>query len=108
MGSVSISKLKSRSLAVTATDLPSGATVQVVRGVVDNAGTADPPGTTVVATLTAEDFTGERAVLNINTTSSCFVRTQVRSAAGPLVAVSNPVWLLRSTPAGGIPAPRTA
>jgi hypothetical protein len=32
----------------------------------------------------------------------------VRNAAGTVVALSNPVWLFRSAPPGGIPAPRAA
>ena len=35
-----------------------------------------------------------------------FVRSQVLDSAGTVVGLSNPVWLLRSVPPGGIPAPR--
>ena len=107
MGSVSVATLASRSLAVTATGLPVGATVQVVRGVVDNAGVADPrPRTAVVGTLTAGDLSRGQAVLSVDTSSSCFVRTQVRDGRGSIVATSNPVWLLRRAPTTGIPAAR--
>jgi hypothetical protein len=43
----------------------------------------------------------------VPTSASCFVRPQVRRN-GALVAAGNPTWLLRSPPAGGIPAARQA
>jgi len=44
----------------------------------------------------------------IDTSKSRFVRAQVLSSSGTVIGLSNPVWLLRSTPPGGIPAPRAA
>ena len=46
--------------------------------------------------------------MTVDTSSNCFVRVQIRSAGGAIVAFSNPIWLLRSTPPGGIPALRRA
>jgi hypothetical protein len=43
----------------------------------------------------------------VDTASDCFVRPQVRRS-GTLVATGNPTWLLRTAPAGGVPAPRQA
>jgi hypothetical protein len=36
------------------------------------------------------------------------VRAQVLDPAGAVAGLSNPVWLPRSVPPGGIPAPRQA
>jgi hypothetical protein len=35
------------------------------------------------------------------------VRVEVRAADGTAIALSNPVWLLRDTPEGGIPRHRS-
>jgi hypothetical protein len=107
MGKVSVALLASRSLAVYAASLPKGSFVDVVRGPVDYAG--NDPGTKVVASLPATSFAGSGvATLSVDTSTSCFVRVQVRSAAGNLVGASNPVWLLRAPPPNGIPAARLA
>ena len=45
-------------------------------------------------------------VHRVNTRKDSFVRTQVLDSTGTLVGLSNPVWLLRAAPPGGIPAPR--
>jgi hypothetical protein len=110
MGSVSVSSVSSRSLRVLATDLPAGAKVQVVRGPVDYAGTADAtPGTTVIAQLAATDLdSAGTATVTVDTSAGAFLRTQVVNAAGATIAVSNPVWLLRAAPPGGIPPARAA
>jgi hypothetical protein len=108
MGSVSVSSLSRRSLSVSATKLPVGATVEVVQGAVDYAGPEDPmPSTTRVATLTPDEV-GSGAAVRVDTAASTFLRTQVRDAAGVVVALSNPVWLLRDNPPNGIPPHRTA
>jgi hypothetical protein len=107
MGSASVSSVNSRALQVTATKIPTGGSVRVVRGVVDYAGSGAPrPNTAVVKSFAPSDFVSGKATMNVDTSSSCFVRTQVVNSAGAVVAVSNPVWLLRSTPPNGIPVPR--
>ncbi len=107
MGGVSVSQVSSRQMAITATSLPTGSSVQVVRGPVDYAGSANPkPGTSVVATIPAASFVGGQATRAVDTSTSCFVRTQVVNSAGTIIGVSNPVWLLRSAPPGGVPAAR--
>jgi hypothetical protein len=42
----------------------------------------------------------------VETDQSSYVRTEVLDAEGTVVALSNPVWLLRERPPGGIPAAR--
>jgi hypothetical protein len=109
MGSVSISQLASRSLRITATDLPAAGTLVVLQGAVDYAGRSAPaPNTTRVAELTEAQLVAGSARLTIDTRASSFVRTAVRDASGVTVAMSNPVWLLRERPPRGIPAARAA
>lgn len=109
MGSVSISALPARSLQLTATVLPTGGSLQLVRGAVDYAGTAHPqPTATVVASYSSADLAGDQATALVDTTASSFVRTQVLDRSGAVVALSNPVWLLREPPPRGIPPQRIA
>ncbi len=109
MGSVSVSSVNSRQLALSATGVPAGGAVQVVQGTVDYAGTNDVrAGTSVVASFAAATLSGGQASLTLDTSAARFVRTQVVDATGAVVALSNPVWLLRSAPPKGIPAPRAA
>jgi hypothetical protein len=107
MGKVSVKSYKSRSLTIFATNLPKNSLVQVVRGPVDFAG--NDPGTSVVATIKAATFAKSGlASLAVSTTTSCFVRVQVRTSAGAIVGISNPIWLLQTPPAAGIPPARLA
>jgi hypothetical protein len=46
--------------------------------------------------------------VSVDTSTPRYVRAVVRDAAGVAVALSNPVWLLRDLPPGGIPAARVA
>ena len=105
MGGVSIDTRSSRQLAVWASALPSGSRVQVVSGPVDYAGAVDP-GTTVVQTLSPSAFSGNVATVTVSTTTSRFFRVTVLSSSGAVMAASNPVWLLRTAPPGGIPPAR--
>jgi hypothetical protein len=107
MGQASVSSRTSRSLAVFAANLPSGSTVELVRGPVDYTG--NDPGTSVISTIAASGFGSDgRVSRSIDTSTSCFMRAQVRNSAGAIVGVGNPVWLLRAAPPGGIPADRSA
>lgn len=111
MGSVSLSSRASRQLTVTAAGVPANGSVQVQRGTVDYAGTADPsPTTAVIASYTAAELaaTGGQKVLTVDTTAESFVRVVVLDSARVIQAASNPVWMLRKTPPGGIPAARQA
>jgi hypothetical protein len=104
MGHGSIATSTSRSVAVFAANLPSDCTVELVRGPVDLSG--QDPGTSVVRTWSASAFgAGGTVSTAVDTGTACFVRPQVRRS-GTLVAAGNPTWLLRQTPAGGIPASR--
>jgi hypothetical protein len=51
---------------------------------------------------------GGQVTLAVDTSSESYARTVVTDATGTVVAASNPVWMLASTPSGGIPAPRQA
>ncbi|MBO0885512.1 MAG: hypothetical protein J2P17_35300, partial [Mycobacterium sp.] len=105
MGAVSVSSKASRSLAIWATSLPEGSAVQVIAGPVDYAGSPDP-GTWIAQTLTPSSFSGNIAVIVLDTSTSQFFRAQVLDPTGQVIGVSNPVWLLRTTPPGDIPPQR--
>ena len=64
--------------------------------------------TEVVASYPASRLGQAPVNLTISNQSASFVRTQVLDASGTTVAMSNPVWLLRATPPGGIPVAREA
>ncbi|MDQ3055139.1 MAG: hypothetical protein M3R66_15400, partial [Actinomycetota bacterium] len=109
MGSASVSQLQARDVKVTATSVPSGGSVEIVRGVVDYAGPGTPaPGTQVIKTFPATAFGTGNATVRVDTNQSSFVRSQVRDSTGTVIALSNPVWLLRENPPAGrtIPAAR--
>jgi hypothetical protein len=109
MGSVSLSSVRKRTLTVSASGIPAGGSVAVLQGAVDYAGTANPtPDTTVIATYPQARFVGGggQVTLPVDTSAESFVRTEVRDAAGKTIGVSNPVWMLKKVPPGGIPAPR--
>ena len=109
MGSVSVSTARSRSVQVQATGLPAGSTLELVRGAVDYAGTADPTATsTRVASVGAAGLTAGSTTLSVDTSASCFVRAVVRSSSGGVLCASNPLWMLRETPPTPIPAARAA
>jgi len=109
MGSVSLSSLTSRQLAVTATGVPAGGQVQVLQGAVDYAGTsALTSNARVVASYSASEMNaaGGQVTLAVDTSRESYARTIVADSAGTVVAASNPVWMLSRTPPNGIPAPR--
>jgi len=107
MGSVSVSTVRSRHLVASATGIPAGGSLQVLQGAVDFAGTAGlAANTKVIGVYSARDLAGGSVAQPVDTTKGSFVRTQVLSSAGDVVGLSNPVWLLRKAPSGGIPGPR--
>ncbi len=107
MGSASVSAATWRKLVASATRIPSGGSLQVLQGTVDYAGTAAlTPNTQVIAVYAPEQLLSGSVTTSVNTSKSRFVRTQVLDAAGAVVGASNPVWLLRSPPPGGIPPSR--
>jgi hypothetical protein len=105
MGGVSVGGAGTRQLAIAATALPAGSSVQVVSGPVDYAGAADP-GTSVVSTVPASAFAGGPVTVPVSATGSRFYRAQVVSSAGALLGSGNPVWLLREQPPTPIPPAR--
>lgn len=106
MGGVSVSSVTSRQLEVLMTGMQSGATVSVLRGDVDYAGTAAPTSNASTISTLAR-FTGSVSV-TVDTSTSCFVRAVVRNSRGVVVGLSNPIWLLREAPPSGVPAARAA
>ena len=107
MGAVSVSSLTSRQLAVIATGMPAGGSLEVLQGAVDYAGTSGlAANTQVIGSYSAADLVGGEVTQAVDTSAGSFVRTQVLTSAGAVVGLSNPVWLLRAAPPGGIPAPR--
>src|SRR6266536_1554230 len=109
MGSVSVSSVTSRKLVARATGVPTGGSLQILQGTVDDAGTAGlQANTKVIGTYTAAELAGGSVTRWIDTTNGRFVRTRVLNSSGAVVGLSNPVWLLRSAPPGGIPRPRSA
>lgn len=109
MGAVSVSSVTSRRLAATATGLPSGAVLQVLQGAVDYPGqkalTAD---TKLIGSYTTTQLASGQITRAVDTSADSFLRTQVVSSTGAIIATSNPVWLLRKPPPNGVPAARAA
>ena len=109
MGAVSVSSLNSRKLAATATGLPSGAVLQVLQGAVDYAGkNALTDDLKLIGSYTASQLASGQITRAVSTAQDSFLRTQVVSSTGAIIATSNPVWLLRKPPPNGIPAARAA
>jgi hypothetical protein len=107
MGSVSVSKVSSRNLVASATAIPAQGRLQILQGRVDYAGAADlSANTKVIGSYSAGQLAGGTVTQRIGTVKDSFVRTQVLDSTGAVIALSNPVWLLRAVPPGGIPAPR--
>ncbi|HEV2370536.1 MAG TPA: hypothetical protein VGS19_00075 [Streptosporangiaceae bacterium] len=109
MGSVSVSPARSRKLTAFATHLPPSGSLQVVQGVVDYADHANiTADRKIIGHYTTADLAPGAVTQTVDTSASSFVRTQILDATGQVVAMSNPIWLLRSAPPGGIPAARGA
>jgi hypothetical protein len=107
MGKIGVNAtLTSRSLTIFAANLPASTVVDIVQGPVDFTG--NDPGTSVIQSFAASAFGSSATVsMRIDTTKACFVRAQVRNSAGAIIGISNPIWVFKSTPPGGIPAART-
>ncbi|MEV0005429.1 hypothetical protein AB0H28_24515 [Micromonospora sp. NPDC050980] len=89
-----------------ATDLPAGATVEVVTGEVDLAGAADPTPAIRTGQVPWRQVRQGWHDLSVRVGGGAYVRTQVRDRDGDIVAASNPLWLLRQAPPRGVPAAR--
>lgn len=104
MGKVSVSPASSRTLDVATGGLPAGGRLELVlvKAHLGAGASADPP-------TTVTDLGSARtARVRVTTTEDVVVRVQVRDGHGVLVASSNPTWLLRAAPPGGIPPARVA
>ena len=109
MGAASVSSVTSRKLAATATGLPSGAVLQVLQGAVDYAGQNAPTDDVqLIGTYTPAQLASGQITQTVSTSQDSFLRAQVISSTGAIIATSNPVWLLRKPPPSGIPAARAA
>jgi hypothetical protein len=109
MGAVSVSSVTSRQLVSAATGLPAGSTLQILQGAVDYAGQSGlTANTALIGSYSANQLDAGSVAQVVDTSADSFLRTQVVSATGAVIAASNPVWLLQNPPPGGIPAPRQA
>ena len=98
MGSVSVRPdLARRVLTITATDLPKGSNLRVLQGLVDF-GTAVDPAVEVAAVVPATALSTGSTDVVLSTTTSTFVRVELVTAAGRVVAFTNPIWLLTRQP----------
>ena len=98
-----------RRLARRAAAIPAHGTFQILQGTVDYAGAQGlAANTKVIGSDTPADLTGGSVTKQIDTGKNSFLRTQVFDSSGTLIGLSNPAWLLRKAPPGGIPAPRRA
>ena len=105
MGSVVVTPAQHAPIDLRVTDLPAGAVVKLVTGVVDYAGLADPTPNAVYSDL-GVNGSGKSAHAVLDTSRSVFVRVEVRDVTNAVIGFSNPVWILKDQPAGGIPNER--
>lgn len=105
MGAVSVSAKTYRQMTIYVAGIPVGATVQLVAGPVDYAGSVDP-GTYVLRSFTPSAFATGVVTLSVRTSGDRFYRVQLLDSSGDIIGTGNPVWLLRQAPPSGIPWPR--
>ncbi len=106
MGSVSVSDRSMRSLQITLTRMPKGGSARLITGPVDYAGPAVPDPETVSSSFTSSDFESGPVTVSVDTNLGRFARLEVTDSTERVVAVSNPVWMLRAGPPEGVPAAR--
>ncbi|SCL30885.1 hypothetical protein GA0070624_4162 [Micromonospora rhizosphaerae] len=106
MGAVAVTDAAEVTVRLLATDLPAGAALEAVIGTVDLAGLADLAPATSTTRISAPQLRQGRYDLRVRPGVGAYVRTQVRSADGAILAVSNPAWFLRTPPTHGIPPAR--
>jgi hypothetical protein len=107
MGSVAVGPAIERELRVRVSEMPEGGSLRIVSGPVDAVGPATPDPGTTVRSIPSAALAGGKATVAIDTSSPRFVRVEVWDGSNRLVAGSNPVWLLREEPPGGIPPARS-
>jgi hypothetical protein len=106
LGGVVVSTRKSVTVKVVATAMPSDATLEVVTGVVDEAGVADLTPSTTVRTVAAKAVKGGSYRVGVKPGNGMYVRSQVRAADGSVIGASNPLWLLPTVPKRPVPDDR--
>ncbi|WFE40464.1 hypothetical protein [Micromonospora sp. WMMD998] len=90
-----------------ATDLPAGATLEVVTGEVDLAGAADPTPAIRTGQVPWRQLRQGWHDLPVRVNAGAYVRTQIRDRDDSIIAASNPLWLLPQPPPAGVPPSRT-
>ncbi|HEU4425064.1 MAG TPA: hypothetical protein VFR67_21250 [Pilimelia sp.] len=101
MGGVVVTGQRRVPLAVTATGLPAGGSLEIVTGRADRAA-AEPAVTNAVvpaARLPARGY-------EVDGAPGTYTRAMVRDRQGAIVGVGNPVWLLPGDDASGVPPAR--
>jgi len=106
MGGAMVTPARRVPVRITATEPPVGGTLELITGVVDHAGVADPAPAITRTPLDARGGRPLTITVELPDDHGRYVRVEVRDATGALVGFSNPVWLLREEPAGGIPPER--
>ena len=64
--------------------------------------------TKLIGSYTTSQLASGQITRAVSTAQDSFLRTQVVSSTGAIIATSNPVWLLRKPPPNGVPAARAA
>jgi hypothetical protein len=105
MGSVSISSCTTRQIAIAATRLPTGSTVEPLAGPVDYT-RRGRPGDRRDRQPPASAFRAGPATMQVATSAPRFYRPQVLGPTGQIIGAGNPVWLVRSQPPVPVPAAR--
>ncbi|MEW2329772.1 hypothetical protein AB0880_18400 [Micromonospora chersina] len=106
MGAVLITDAGELTVRLRATDLPAGATLEVVTGAVDLAGVADPTPAISTGQVAWRQLRQGWHDLPVSPGAGTYLRTQVRGRDGVIIGAGNPVWLLRRPPPRGIPPAR--
>ena len=106
MGGVAVTGAAEVPVELVATGVPADGSLEIITGAADLAGTADLQPAVTSQLVPAGDLVGGRHRLTVAPGAGAYVRTQVLAADGAVIAVSNPLWLLRAEPPHGIPAPR--
>lgn len=105
MGGAVVTSAVQAPVTVTVTALPTDATVRLVTGQVDYAGLADPTPATTAQELPLEgESSFAQTIVPVRT--SRYVRVEIRGVDDAVIGFSNPVWILKEEPVGGIPAER--
>jgi hypothetical protein len=109
MGSVSVRPGARRTVRFMLSRPPSGGSVEIIRGVVDDAGPDVPdPDLHIVKTVAASTTNGSELRVPVDVGSSSYFLARVRDADGHTVGFTNPCWALTAPPSRGVPVARRA